>query len=135
MTDSLGSFLRSKKLFYSWLRSRKLHKLSKNATSRIFPVSGKHFGTWGALAVRPAYVLSLPGADRSYLRSPVTVAADIMADASPVLKYIRKDLASLIYHPVRPLDVISGQLQHPPRKIPRICMLSSHAYRSATHTF
>lgn len=33
-----------------------------------------------------------------------------MAGVSPVLKYTRKDLASLVYHPVRPLDVISEEI-------------------------
>ena len=40
-----------------------------------------------------------------------------------VLKYTRKDLASLVYHPVRPLDVISDEIGIPVQDIAKV----SHA--------
>lgn len=37
-----------------------------------------------------------------------------------VLKYTRKDLASLVYHPVRPLDVISDEIGIPVEDIAKV---------------
>ena len=39
------------------------------------------------------------------------------------MKYTRKDLASLVYHPVRPLDVISDEIGIPVQDIAKV----SHA--------
>ena len=42
-------------------------------------------------------------------------------EISPVLKYTRQDLASLVYHPVRPLDVISEEINVRPEDIAKVC--------------
>ena len=46
--------------------------------------------------------------------------ATAMATESPALKYTRKDLASLVYHPVRPLDVISEEIGIAPQDIAKL---------------
>ena len=43
-----------------------------------------------------------------------------MAEEGPVQKYMRKDLASLVYHPVRPLDVISEEIGMKPEDIAKL---------------
>jgi len=43
-----------------------------------------------------------------------------MAGKDSVLKYTRPDLASLIYHPVRPLDVISAEIGVPVKDIAKL---------------
>ena len=40
----------------------------------------------------------------------VIISADLGTMSSDVLKYTRADLATLTYHPVRPLDVISKEV-------------------------
>ena len=40
-----------------------------------------------------------------------------MAD---VLKYTRADLASLVYHPIRPLDVVSEEIGIPAEEIAKL---------------
>ena len=48
-----------------------------------------------------------------------------------VLKYTRKDLASLVYHPVRPLDVISDEIGIPVEDIAKVSplpILAPHAH-------